>query len=582
MRNILYEQKGVDTKWAKQIEIYHYNTRNKSDMSIMGVSTYGTLMTLISSKASLDKQLESVDATLDTFGVIGCFIDPDRDRVLVLSSSIKLMVTAWLLCHTGFSEGQLSSDVTFKIFKEKGLEMMTFMMQDPNQVGKLTAFGPTTHQDTEQFRLAGDIIWTAITKVVRNIGANTLPSEWSMAVKELIITTYSVKVLAQPVDKRQFLPGAVCADEANAINDGLCESKMGVNVKEKKTDWPHIIRAIIKWIKGKDSSNGDRLIDSSDARVTELITDITFLHECFVVDLLVHQLVMFKTKWDVKYGEHVLCQYLESQHFKRHFSRCHGPAGESSDTTALECFHRIFKGEGGFDTVEGMSTVVVRTGLVGYRLSRDTTLIAEVPTVRAPTWKKAQKLLEKGWANLGFKLNASYVFPSEKLIAMIPDTLTTVKEQRVYIKTWSVEYIAMRRNPKTYNKLTDGSWDLDILNDMMFSFWALSEITEHPKLEALRQVQSIAPPNPSDCNRLPPEPQAVHTSDCNRLLSACGVLARPAFATHAAAPNSTTTSIASIALPSACSTRRSLCLCASRIRWASCVPSCVPSALRGQ
>ena len=41
----------------------------------------------------------------------------------------------------------------------------------------------------------------------------------------------------------------------------------------------------------------------------------------------------------------------------------------------------------------------------------------------------------------------------------------------------------MFKNPISYYKLTDGSWDFDTLMDMLFSFFVLTEIPDtHPKV----------------------------------------------------------------------------------------------------
>ena len=85
-------------------------------------------------------------------------------------------------------------------------------------------------------------------------------------------------------------------------------------------------------------------------------------------------------------------------------------------------------------------------------------------------------------------MGISYVFPSEKLLELVPADCDTVQKTRDFIKKWVTEYIAMRRNPKTYKKLTDGSWDIDVLNDMMFSFWVLTPVeTTHPQKNALKE-----------------------------------------------------------------------------------------------
>ena len=484
LRTALYEAHHVDHKWHQAIEWYHYNNRNRSDAHVLGVSTYATLVTLVEGKASLDALLsDPATASIDAFGVIGYKVDPDRGRALAIALSIKSAMVTWQQGKMGYSKGMIASDVTFKIFKERGLDMMTFMSQDMAQIGKLFAMGPTTHQDTEAFTEAGDILAPFVNKLVNAIATGALPGEWTEEVKTAIYAAYTVAVQSVPAAERDLAPAALMSDEANAINDGLASSKLGVGVEVKKTDWPHVTRAVLKWVRSRDSG----MINSSDARITELLTDLAFIHEIFEPRLRVHALRMFTEKWDGKYAEHALYNYLNGQHLGRFFSRCDGPAGEATDDCALECFHRILKSEGGFDTVEGMGTVVTRMNQVGRRISRDITPCVEAPPVLAKTWKKAQELLGKGWANLAFRMNASFVVPSEKLIGELPASCDTIEKQRAHIKIWVKEYIALRKNPDSYYKLTDGSWDLDILNDYMFSFWSLSEIIDHPKIEALRE-----------------------------------------------------------------------------------------------
>ena len=121
-----------------------------------------------------------------------------------------------------------------------------------------------------------------------------------------------------------------------------------------------------------------------------------------------------------------------------------------------------------YNSVEGIGTVIVRTTVVGERISRDTAPLQEVPEPGANDWKKAQRLVIKGWQNLGFKWGSNFVFPSEKLIEdHIPASETTIEAKRAVIKTWALEFVAMNKNPKGYKKLTDGSWDFDIFMDML-------------------------------------------------------------------------------------------------------------------
>ena len=49
------------------------------------------------------------------------------------------------------------------------------------------------------------------------------------------------------------------------------------------------------------------------------------------------------------------------------------------------------------------------------------------------------------------------------------------------LQVWVKEYIGLMKNPSSYHKLTDGSWDFDVFVDMCFSFWTLEPITSaHP------------------------------------------------------------------------------------------------------
>jgi hypothetical protein len=163
--------------------------------------------------------------------------------------------------------------------------------------------------------------------------------------------------------------------------------------------------------------------------------------------------------------------------------------GAPADTCSLEATHRVMKAEGNFDSVEGVGTVMERAVQVGMRLSRDMPAFVTVPPVPRTAWKSGQKLWRKGWANLGYKLNNTFVLPSEKLLETMPEGCDTIDKKKQYIKRWSNEYIAMRRNPRGYYKLTDGSWDFDILTDMMFSFWVLTPIDpEHQQYHALLEA----------------------------------------------------------------------------------------------
>ena len=46
--------------------------------------------------------------------------------------------------------------------------------------------------------------------------------------------------------------------------------------------------------------------------------------------------------------------------------------------------------------------------------------LALTPVVPKDDWKKAQRLIAKGWARLGFKAGDFFIFPSEKLVLEMP------------------------------------------------------------------------------------------------------------------------------------------------------------------
>ena len=197
---------------------------------------------------------------------------------------------------------------------------------------------------------------------------------------------------------------------------------------------------------------------------------------------------MLLVKWEAKFPS--VAEYLKVHVLKHKFSRCDDLPGKPSTTNAHERMNRELKSENHYNTIEGLGTVLSRAQIVGYRMSRDTVEMQMAPIPTREDWKKAQALEAKGWANLGFKLNDSFVVPSEKLLDdLVPKQVATVAEKRTYIKTWANEFVAMMRNPKTYKKLTDGSYDFDILCDMAFSFWVITPIpASHKKKEVLAGV----------------------------------------------------------------------------------------------
>jgi hypothetical protein len=147
------------------------------------------------------------------------------------------------------------------------------------------------------------------------------------------------------------------------------------------------------------------------------------------------------------YGEGPYVEYLKVHKFKKRFSRADGKPGNTTDTCSLESSHRHFKDVGMFEQLAGCGQVCEHALEVGARMARHQTPLAIVPPVGQKVWMSAQTLVRKGWQNLGFKMNNTYVFPSEKLLDDLPPSEDTIDKKRAYIKTWAQEYIGMRRSP---------------------------------------------------------------------------------------------------------------------------------------
>ena len=87
---------------------------------------------------------------------------------------------------------------------------------------------------------------------------------------------------------------------------------------------------------------------------------------------------------------------------------------------------------------------------MGTRLSQWADPFQVVPAVTAHYWKEAQKLVGKGYFNLGFKLTIKgvehFVFPSTELLkpkesgGFLPDDAKTTAQITAFLTTWAKEY----------------------------------------------------------------------------------------------------------------------------------------------
>ena len=355
MKNELFEPpNNISIEYAVMIKDYFYNHRKTT--SLLGVSSYGTVFQL-AEKQAMEVVLASPTATVDTAGIIGSIILPDEGRLLILYSTVKMMMFVWLVTIHGYGKGVFAMDATYKIFKE-GLSMITCNVADVACIGKLNAFGPTSHEDTRAYHDASNMVYDFVTVLVDGIRNCTLPEMWSHALRTQVYDAYSVAVLNAPAEKLALRMGASISDCDDAIRNGMMTSKLQPEMH--KNDYPHITRGVHK--------NLNKLKNSSDDAVEELFTDLAFLHECYDIDLLEHQKIMFRAKLYAK-GEGIFLAYLEKEYLSRNFSRCHGVAGDRTDDCSLEQTHRWMKSEEGFANVGGAHTVMDHAPTYCYRVS---------------------------------------------------------------------------------------------------------------------------------------------------------------------------------------------------------------------
>ena len=160
-------------------------------------------MQLIENVTNVNLTLASPLATIDTAGVIGWRLDEAQGRVLILTSSIKLVMFLFysiVMGPGGQYKGLLSFDFTFKIMKEQ-LNTATLSTVDNAQHGKLLAFGPSSHEDTEAVCDATHIFTEFLYSVVMGIRARQLPEQWSIALKESVSCALATSRWASPVSR---------------------------------------------------------------------------------------------------------------------------------------------------------------------------------------------------------------------------------------------------------------------------------------------------------------------------------------------------------------------------------------------
>lgn len=458
------------------------------------VSSYGTAETLLADTLAIDVALAKPEATIDTTGAIGWFLDPDRGRVASLFSSVKMGMIAFEEQEAGYSGGLLMHDYTYKILQER-LVLATFGTASVAQVGKLIAFGPSSHEDREASETLARFVKAFVDKLVAGIRNRSLPDEWSESLKLSIYAAYTHIVCEAAVPA--LVPKHCGTDLAKALPIGMMAAIDSIT--DPLDCSVHTWRSVMQQAKSK-------LDDASQARLDELYLDWCFLADVppRMTDLLFYEAcdgtitdgalyTMFYKKWGDAYGEDALVSYLREYHMYNKWARGWSAAGTPNNTNTLERMHETLKGQDMFDHAEGMGTVLGAAPLIGHRFSRNLKPLELVPTPDAKSWKKAQDLFGKGYFNLAVKTKIDgaecIILPSTEVIKLLPEALTTVHDQLIHMRTWIVEFRDLYKKPKTYTKLTDGSWDFNVTVDMLYSFWVLSKITDaHPRHLLLKEA----------------------------------------------------------------------------------------------
>jgi len=492
----MVEQKGWPQQLKRQIITWINNNRQSAELGL-GVSAYGTIHKLGSEDQSMNKMLGSPQATIHTPYVLGVWLNEAEQRCLVLYTSILGMMLGYECANSGYTQGLVLSDYTYKFFREK-LSMMTIAVADIAQHGKLIAFGPSSHEDAPMTKKAGEWIYEHGNWLVEHIAKKELPEVWSPTLVNAVYEMYITKLdNIRARSPQGVLPlytfGSVGTDCAQAISNGfiasplirsvaqLVEDPRGkIEVTTRRICWVHIIRTCIP-------TAASKLLDPSKENANLLYEHLALISCCTVSKLKLHMLRWFRKEWAIN---KLTMTYLENHVLKYPFSRCDGCVGDPNNTNIIERKHLDLQSENYFNTVEGAGTVCLRMPRLGERVFRNTSCMALVPEVSLKSWKKAQKMVSQGWENMGFKAKEKYIFPSEDLLQNhIPEDADTVDKRRQHIKKWVTEYRAMMKNPTSYKKLTDGSWNFELICDMLYSFWELEEIEAiHPRKKELTEA----------------------------------------------------------------------------------------------
>ena len=486
LKNQLWEVHKVSKdEFESKVHNYFYQgckDRRKSLDTTTGISSFGTAKTFAESHMLLDDLLpEHVVSTnagyLDAPGVVGYYTEPDESRCYVLFSSAKLLLDMYLQSIFGYSMGQLHVDFTFKLLQEQ-IPFFVSSVTDIQQHVHPAVLGPCTHQDMPQVAMMMLDMKNAAETLVKKIAYNDEEhwDNWPDPLRKVLVDTYRQLIIDgarsrtglawDDIDIEKDLaydPSRVMADAADALANAakkIFGNGIGIGMC-----WPHVWRAI--------KAKHHLLRTNSEERQKELFTDLNFIHETTVVEIIPKLLDNFYEKWTTK-GEVPFVDYIRDEWGGKKWMRAYCEPGEPSDNNTLESLNRTLKTDSAFGKTTSLGLCLDQCLITVHRLSRDVKLFLEVdaPVVKKTVWVDAQKLVSSSYFKLGYKMSDKVVIPSSKLLDQCPGT--TVVERRQNMSTWVKEYVSMMKNPDGYYKVHGpNGWDFDTLVDYLFSFWVM-------------------------------------------------------------------------------------------------------------
>lgn len=521
LKNLLWEVHQISKdEFETRVHSYFYKgckERRVSAHTGTGMSSFGAAKSFAESHWLLDLLPEHVVSTncgyLDAPGVIGYHVEPAESKCYVVFSTPKLLLDTFLQSVSGYSKGQLHIDFTFKLLQEQ-VPFFVSSVPDIQQHVHPGVMGPCTHQDAPTVGLILDDMKRMLERFVKMIVNNNDEhwGNWPAPLRDALVDTYRQHIIRgithrlgngiaiNPDTDLYFYPRRLMSDDATALING---ARIVMPNIEDAMCWPHVWRGV--------KLNYYRLRTNTPERQKQLFTDLNFIHECTVIEIIPQALSLFYQKW-IALGEKPMMDYIQNQWGEKKWMRAYGDPGEPSDNNTLESLNRTLKTDSAFGKTTSLALCLNQCLVTMHRLSRDTKSIfsAEAPVVKKEHWVKAQKLVSNCYFKLGYRMNEAIVIPSSKLLDQCPGS--TVMEKRQNMSVWVKEYISMMKNPGGYYKVhSTNGWPFDALVDYLFSFWILKKIVpaEQPNYAALAAEGILY-----TCNC----PQFMHYHHCKHVI----------------------------------------------------------------